>query len=103
MTFTAAVSPATATGSVTFLDGTTPLGSGALVTGKATLTVTALAGGNHTITASYSGDANYLASTSAPLTQSIGTVASSITVTPVATVVPWGQSVLFTVSVSLVR
>jgi len=100
VTFTATVSPSTATGSVTFLDGTTSIGSGTLHTGTATLTVTTLSGGGHSITANYSGDSNYLGSTSAPLTQSIGTLTSSITVTPTDSVVAWGQSVTFTVTVS---
>jgi hypothetical protein len=95
VTFTATVSPAAATGSVTFLDGTASIGTSALHAGTATLTVTTLPGGSHTITANYSGDSNYLGSTSAPLIQSIGTVTSSITVTTSNSVVPWGHGVAF--------
>ncbi len=63
----------TPTGTVTFfLNGATSLGTGALNGGGlATLTTTALAVGSPSITASYGGDANYAASTSAPLTENV--------------------------------
>ncbi len=48
------------TGTVTFSDGITALGSGVLdVTGRATLTTAKLVPGSHAITASYGGDAVY--------------------------------------------
>jgi uncharacterized delta-60 repeat protein len=63
---------ATPTGTVTFLDGSTPIGTAALdATGTATLSTSALTLGTHSITFSYPGDTNDLASTSAPLSQSI--------------------------------
>jgi hypothetical protein len=74
VTFTATVKPATSgtpTGTVTFKDGTTTLGTGTLSGGKATFTTSALALGSHSITASYGGDANFTASTSATLTQTV--------------------------------
>jgi hypothetical protein len=70
VTFTASV-PISATGTVTYLDGTTVLGTGTIVNGVATLTTGLLAAGSHTVTASYSGDANNSAATSAPLTQTV--------------------------------
>lgn len=77
VTLTAAVGGASAAvpgGSVTFNDGSTSLGSGTLnQAGVATLTTSTLAGGTHSITASYSGDVNYLASTSSVLSQVVGT------------------------------
>jgi Bacterial Ig-like domain (group 3) len=60
---------ATPTGAVTFLDGTTSVGTGTLnSSGSATLSVNNLTVGSHTITASYAGDANNFAA-NAPLTQ----------------------------------
>src|SRR5262249_41251343 len=60
------------TGNVNFLDGTTVLGSGALASsGKATFTTTALTSGSHNMTAQYVGDANYVASTSSVLVETI--------------------------------
>jgi Big-like domain-containing protein/VCBS repeat protein/FG-GAP repeat protein len=65
--------PATATaptGTVTFLDGTTSIGTGSPnASGVATLTTSALAAGTNSITASYGGDTNYLASVSPVLSQ----------------------------------
>jgi Bacterial Ig-like domain (group 3)/Chlamydia polymorphic membrane protein (Chlamydia_PMP) repeat len=78
VTFTATVSPivflgAAPTGTVTFLlDGSTPLGTSSLDSyGQAMLSVPKLSVGSHTITASYSGDANFIASTSAVVTQTV--------------------------------
>jgi len=61
-TLTAIVSPATATGTVTFTDGSTELGSAPLGDGTATLSPL-LTAGTHTITASYSGDSSHGPST----------------------------------------
>jgi hypothetical protein len=76
VTFTATVSsaPSTAksTGIVTFLDGTTLLGSSPIVNGSASLTTTSLAVGTHpNITAVYSGDDTFLSSTSVPLSETV--------------------------------
>jgi hypothetical protein len=51
-------------GTVTFYDGTTPLGSEPVSQGTASLTLTRLGVGSYSITASYQGDANYASSTS---------------------------------------
>jgi hypothetical protein len=61
------------TGTVTFYDGATSLGSGALSSGRATFSTSSLAVGSHSVTASYGGDASNLSSTSA---------AVSVTITP---------------------
>jgi hypothetical protein len=61
----------TPTGTVSFLDGTTPLGQGTLSGGVATLTTSSLSVGTHTITAVYSGDANFTAANSGALTQAV--------------------------------
>jgi hypothetical protein len=71
--FTATVQPAgggTPTGSVTFLDGTTPIGVAGLTASSASLSTT-LTGGAHTITAVYAGSAGFTGSTSVILTQSV--------------------------------
>ena len=60
ITFSATVSPSAATGTVTFKDGSTTLGTGTLSGGTATFTPTAsqltVAGSPHSITAVYGGD-----------------------------------------------
>ena len=64
VTFTATVSPATASGTVTFRDGATTIGTGTIAGGVATLATTTLAVASHSVTAVYGGDTNDLASTS---------------------------------------
>ncbi len=68
VTFTA-TAPANATGTITFLDGATILGTGGLNNGQTALTTSTLTVGSHTITVSYGGDSNNSAATSVPLTQ----------------------------------
>jgi len=82
VTFTATVNPAEATGNVTFQDGNTTIGTGTLSGGVTSSPPSSpTAPGPHSITASYSGDANFAASTSV-LTQVImaqGSAASQTT------------------------
>lgn len=64
------------TGTVTFMDGSSALGTGTLVSGpssssRATFSTSALSVGTHSITAQYGGDTNFSGSTSQPLTQII--------------------------------
>lgn len=79
------VLPATAvpTGSVTFRDGTTVLGTAPVKTvggaQEAILVASGLAGGNHSITATYSGDASFAGSTSAGYTVTITPAATNMT------------------------
>jgi Bacterial Ig-like domain (group 3) len=66
VTFSAVVSGSggTPTGTVTFLDGGSPIGSGTLGSnGQTSFTIATLAVGNHTITASYPGDGTFAGST----------------------------------------
>jgi hypothetical protein len=71
VTFTATVSPSTATGAVRFLDGGNLLGQGTLSGGTASFTTSSLTSGTHSITAAYGGDANDGPSTSPPLVQTV--------------------------------
>ena len=73
VTLTASVSsPAgTPTGAVIFMDGTTALGSGAIVGGVAALTTSGLGVGSHSLTAAYSGDSDFSSSVSSSLTQAV--------------------------------
>lgn len=84
VTFTATVTATsgTPTGSVTFFDGATNLGTVAVTSGVATFTTTALAGGNHTITANYAGTATF-GSSSGSVTQNVIT-GSTIAFAPTA-------------------
>jgi hypothetical protein len=73
VTFTATVSSSggTPTGTVTFKDGVTTLGSGTLAAGSATFATSALAVGPHSITAEYGGAPSFEVSTSTTLTQTV--------------------------------
>src|SRR5208337_4043616 len=57
VTLTATVSPSSATGLVTFYDGTTMLGTQPLISGQAELTTGLLASGARLLKAYYGGDA----------------------------------------------
>jgi predicted small lipoprotein YifL len=71
VTFTATVTPSIATGTVTFKDDKTVLGTDTLSGGVAKLSTSALSVASHSITAVYSGDTNFAASTSSTLTQTV--------------------------------
>jgi hypothetical protein len=77
VTFTATVTPTTPTtplptGTVTFFDGPTVLGTVPLsATGQAVLTSANLAIGTHLISATYGGDSNFLGSTSNSVTVTV--------------------------------
>ena len=67
--FVAKVSPQSigayvATGTMTFKDGATVLGTGSVSSGQASLSTNTLVTGSHTISVSYSGDTNFLSSNS---------------------------------------
>jgi hypothetical protein len=103
--FTATVSPAGATGTVTFTEGSTTLGTGALSTSngvtKATLSYSQLLAGSHTVTASYGGDSSFAAS-SGTMTQTVNAANTTTAVTassPNPSVT--GQAVTFTATVSV--
>ena len=81
ITFSASVHSG-ATGAVTFLDGSTILGTGALnASGVATFSTSTLTIGSHPITASFGGDSNYSSSTSSVLAQVINKIPTTITIT----------------------
>jgi hypothetical protein len=89
----------TPTGTVTFLDGASTLGTASLSSGKATLKAK-LAVGTHNITISYGGDANFNASTSATLTQTVNKDATTTVVTSSLNPSVSGQAVTFTATVT---
>jgi hypothetical protein len=80
ITLTATVAPpaglAPPTGSVSFLDGSTVLGSAAIVNGRATLTTTALKLGVQSISVTYPGDLTYAAGTSPAVPFHVGDLAT---------------------------
>ena len=100
MILTATVSPSTATGTVTFKDGLTSLGTGTLSGGTATLALSTLATASHSLTAVYGGDINDGGSTSPVLTQTVNPAATTTALTSSAIPSIFGQNVVLTVTVS---
>ena len=100
VTFTAAITPATATGTVQFEDGTTPLGTATITGGAATLQTATLSAGTHSISAQYSGDTKTGASTSAPLTQTVNKATSTVTLASSANPSTAGQGITLTATVT---
>jgi autotransporter-associated beta strand protein len=111
VTFTATVTPVVSgvepTGTVTFKDGATTLGSGTLmdVGGTATATFTTSAGqlsvGGHTITAVYGSDPNFAGSTSGNASYTVNPITPVVTITG-ASPNPsfFSQTVTFTATVT---
>jgi hypothetical protein len=56
ISLTASVTPASATGTISFKDGSAAIGSATIASGKGTLSVNTLSVGTHSLTAAYSGD-----------------------------------------------
>ena len=74
------------TGTVTFTDGSTQLGTATLnANGVASLTVPSLTAGNHPLLASYSGDSENFAGTSAHLTEGVELRPTTVAITSTAT------------------
>ena len=100
-TATATGSGVTPTGTVTFKDGATTLGSGTLNgSGQATFSTNALGAGSHSITATYNGDSNYGSSVSPTLTQTVNQNSSSTALTSSVNPSAYGAPVTFTATVT---
>ena len=105
VTFTATVTtPAglpASTGAVTFMDGATVLGTGAVSGGVAIFSTAGLSVGAHAITATYGGDGNYTASSSPAFTQNVQQAASTTTLASSANPSTVGQSVTLTATIAV--
>lgn len=105
VTFTATVTASpTPTGTVTFLDGSTTLGTGTLnASGVATYSTTGLTVGTHSITASFPASSTYASSTSSAVTVTVtapALIATTTKLTASATTVNVGTSVMFNATVT---
>jgi FtsP/CotA-like multicopper oxidase with cupredoxin domain len=103
VTFTATVTggSVTPTGTVTFSNGSTSLGTAALnSSGVATLSTSSLPAGANSITAAYAGDTNYAASTSSPASVTVSLVPTTTALTSSAANAGVGSSVTFTATVA---
>ncbi len=108
VTFTAMVAPAgtnslTPTGTVTFEDGSTVLGTATLSGGVANFTTTMLPTGSNSIKAIYGADSNFAASTSNSLAQTVAQSATTTALTKsTTTTAKFGQGITFTATMAAV-
>jgi sugar lactone lactonase YvrE len=97
---TATVAPDAATGSVTFLDAATVLGTVPLISGVAVLSLPSLSAGAHSIGATYSGEVHYAGSTSPGVAVTVAKATPVIAVTSSQSPAPSSQAVTFTIAFS---
>ncbi len=88
------------TGSVTFYDGSTSLGTGTVSGSAAILIVPSLSGGSHSFRAVYGGDSNNTTATSSTVSLSIGSATPTISVSSSTTSPAAAQSVTLTATLS---
>jgi Big-like domain-containing protein len=105
VTFTATVAHTSGTGAptgtVTFSDGGTNLGTGTLdASGNTTFTTSTLSAGSRSITATYGGDSAFGGSASTPLAYAVAMAGTSTSVSSNNSSPVYGQSVTFTATVS---
>ena len=101
VTLAATVTGTAPTGTVTFLDGATPLTTVALSGGQASIDTSFMATGSHSLTASYSGDTNNTGGTSPTVTETVtasGPTSTLLTTSP--NPIAAGQSATLTAVVS---
>jgi hypothetical protein len=94
------------TGSVTFLDGTTPISSVTLdASGKATFSITTLTAGAHNISANYAGDSTFAnsVSTTVPVTVTVPAMDFSLSSTASSGTVSVGAPATATLTVTSVN
>lgn len=99
-TLTASVSPSTATGTITFKDGTKSIATVGIVSGKASTSASFSTKGSHSLTAVYSGDTTYKTSTSATLTETVNIGTTSTVLVSATNPSSVGQSSQLTATVT---
>ncbi len=100
LTATVTSTAGTPTGTVTFRDGPTELGTSALVNGQASLAANFDTAGTHTISAGYDGDSRYLPSVSADIGQTITLAPTATGLVGNPALAATGQPVTLTASVT---
>jgi glucuronoarabinoxylan endo-1,4-beta-xylanase len=96
----AASGSAMPTGTVTFLDGSTTLGSATLIGGAVTFSVSTLSVATHSLTASYAGVTGFSASTSTAVSLVVNPVPTTLTLTATPNPVAAGATVTLTAKIA---
>lgn len=91
----------TPTGTVTFLDGLTNLGTANLANGQASFTISALTSGQHSIMATYGGDGSF-SQNSSVVGLTVNKASTAISLTSTTNPSNFNQTVIFTATVSAV-
>src|SRR5262249_19930890 len=86
-------------GTVTFVEGATPLATATLSGGVATFTSSTLSVGSHVVQATYAGDASFTGS-SGTTSQSVDTTSTTTTLISSSASTTYGDSVTFTATVA---
>lgn len=103
VTFTASVAgqyAGSVGGTVTFTQGSNTLGTSTTTFGKATLSTSFAKVGTFPVVATYSGDANNLASSSSAVNQVVGTISTTTVLATSGTPAFIGQTVTFTATIT---
>jgi hypothetical protein len=100
LAFTATVTGSNPTGEVTFISGSTTLGTASLTNGTASLPFAFTAAGTFTVTANYAGDTANLASVSNAATVTVVAPNFTITASPTTATIAAGQSATATLSIA---
>jgi len=98
-TLTSSANASLLTGPVTFTSGAQTLGTGTFANGKATINP-ALAAGTYQVVATFAGNTNLGASTSAAYTLTIGTATSAVALAVTPTSAPVGSTITFSAKVT---
>ena len=100
VTLSAAIAPASATGTVTFFDGATALGQANVVSGVASFSTPSLAPGIHAFTASFDGNATEDSSQSPALYIEIDLNPTTAAIAPLPAMSPYGAPLSLTATIS---
>jgi Bacterial Ig-like domain (group 3) len=100
LTATVTSGSGTPTGSVTFTDGASTLGTSSLSGGQATLATSALGAGAHAITATYGGAPGFIGSASSALAQTVNHASTMLVVTSSINPSAYNQPVAFTATIT---
>jgi hypothetical protein len=101
ITATLTSSGVTPTGSITFFNGTTMIGTAVLANGVASLTVNNLTPGNYSITATYPGDTNNAAATSAAISLTVAAQTPTLTLTTPTPSITYGGALTLTATMTV--
>ncbi|MHB1485049.1 MAG: Ig-like domain repeat protein [Saccharofermentanales bacterium] len=99
-TFTASVSPSSASGFVEFFDGSISIGTSRISNGTAVLATNTLSAGTHKISAIYDSAEGYFGSKSGFISQIINKRSVSLKITYDRNNIKYGEKITFTVSIS---